>query len=174
MAVCCRFPEIDCGSLCVEKTLNIRQEFVGVLAVGAKANDVAVFVHEVLEEVPLDFVVGALLLQVSVKVADSIALDINLAKKGELDSELLVDPVLDLLFLPGLLRAELVAGAGQNSEASRTVSSVHGLIRLVVRLGYSSLRGNVDDENRLRIGCEVADGDGRLLRDAADHDVEER
>ena len=95
LTVCCWFPEIHCGSLCVEKTLNVWQEFVGVLAVGAKTNDVAVFVHEVLEEVPLDFVVGALLFQVSVKVADSIALDINLAKNGEGNVEVRCDKLLD-------------------------------------------------------------------------------
>ena len=141
---------------------------------GAKTNYVAIFVYKVLEEVPLDLVIRSLLLQVFVKVADTVSLDIDLAEKGELDSELLVDPVFDFLLFPGLLRTKLVAGAGQNPQASRTVGSVHGLVRLVVRLGHSSLGGNVDNENRLCIGSEFANWDGRLLSDAADHDVEER
>ena len=106
---------------------------------GAKTNYVAIFVYEVLEEVPLDLVIRSLFLQVFIQVADTISLDIDLAEKGELDSELLVDPVFDSLFFPGLLCTKLVAGAGQNPQASRTVGSVHGLVRLIVRLGHSSL-----------------------------------
>ena len=141
---------------------------------GAKTNYVAIFVYEVLEEVPLDIVIRSLFLQVFVQVAGTISLDIDLAEKGELDSELLVDPVFDLLLFPGLLCTKLVAGAGQNPKASRTVGSVHCLVRLVVRLGHSSLGGNVDNENSLCIGSEFANWDGRLLSDAADRDVEER
>ena len=58
-------------------------------------------------------------------------------------------------------------------EASRTVVSVHLLVRLVVRHSDASLGCNVDDKDCLRILGEVAHREGRLLCDAANHDVEE-
>eukprot|EP00354_Favella_ehrenbergii_P009131 CAMPEP_0170469166 /NCGR_PEP_ID=MMETSP0123-20130129/12090_1 /TAXON_ID=182087 /ORGANISM="Favella ehrenbergii, Strain Fehren 1" /LENGTH=146 /DNA_ID=CAMNT_0010735951 /DNA_START=347 /DNA_END=784 /DNA_ORIENTATION=+ len=137
-------------------------------------HDVAVLVDEVLEEVPLDIVVRALILQVLVKVAHGVALDINFGEDGELDTELRRDPILDFLLVPGLLRAELVAGVGQDLEASRTVLVVHGFVRAVVRLSDTSLGGDVDNEDGLRIDSEVSDGDGGRFGNAAHHDVEER
>ena len=65
-------------SLLVEESLDVGQEVVGVLAVAAEPNDVTILVQKVLEEVPLDVVVGALRLQVLVKVASVVTLDVDL------------------------------------------------------------------------------------------------
>ena len=157
----------------LEQAFNFRDEVVGVLTVRGKLNDIAIAVHEVLEEVPLDLIVGALSLHVGVEGASVVALDIDLAEEWEVDSESRSDPIVDLLFLPGLLGTELIARAGQDLEASRTISIMHSLVLAVVRLSDTSLGSDVDDNDGLRTLCKVANGNFLGAADALNEDVKE-
>ena len=74
---------------------------------------------------------------------------------------------------PRLLGTELVAWAGQDLKASRTVVIVHLLVRAVVRLGDTSLGCDVNDDSRLCILRKLTDRNIGVGANAPHHDVKE-
>ena len=115
-------------------------------------DNITLTIDEVLGEVPLDLRVGRLSIQVLVERADALVFHVRLGQERELGGELRGNPLFDLSLIPGFLRAELVAGDGENLESTFTVGTIHLLILTVVLVGETSLGGDVDDDDGFGIG----------------------
>ena len=74
----------------------------------------AVFVEQVLGEVPFDLGIGSQSLQMAEQRADVVAFHIDFAQDWELGTVVTSDPLLDLLLRPWLLRSKLIAWDGKD------------------------------------------------------------
>jgi hypothetical protein len=108
--------------------------------------DLAVFAHQELREVPGDVFVavrgGVPLLEEPVQVTGAFAVDLDLGEDRKLGAELLPGESQDLVVGPGLLGAELVAGKAEDAEALAAMILVKGTQTCVLG-SESSLAGEV-------------------------------
>ena len=112
-------------------------------------NEVTLSIEKVLEEVPLDLTLRSQSLHVLVNIAGLVSLHVNLGEHWEAGGVVGIDPLLDLCLRPGLLSAELIAGAGEDLKSTATMSFVHFFVLPVVAVGDTSLRGYVNDNDGL-------------------------
>jgi hypothetical protein len=77
-----------------------------------------------------------------------IAVDLDLGEHRERDVVVRGGELEDLVVGAGLLRAELVAGEGEDGEAVRTVGLVERT-QTCVLAGEASMAGDIDDEDDL-------------------------
>ena len=141
------------SSLLVKQCLDVGYHLVRMNPVSVELNDVTLTIQKVLREVPLDLRVRGLLLEILVDRADVASNNIHFAKERECDSVVGDNPLFDRLLGLGLLGPELVARECKDLESSMTHSTVHLLVRSVVLVSKTSLRGYVYDDERL---CSIS------------------
>ena len=139
-----------CGAS--EKLFDSVLKLLGLCSGGVAAGDVAVAVDEELSEVPFDALrpeeAGAGGLEVLVERVGFGAVDFYFGEERECDVVLQAAEVFDFVGAAGFLVAELVAGEGEDCEASFAVFAVEGFEAGVLG-SEAAAAGDIDDEEDL-------------------------
>ena len=157
------------------KCLDISLQRIWASLWSVKGDNVTIFVDEELGEVPGDvlaFEVRVLAEVLEGRVGGG-TVDINFGHGLEFDAILLLE-ILDLFIRAWLLVTELVGGVSNNLEALLFVLLGELNQALVVRIGQTSLGGDVDNESGTFTGqllhvpdLLTIDGGTRLLEEVA-------